>query len=99
MIESLLARYPAYSNTCSLLRELQPESYSLLDQGNVIVLHFTEPKGSLQLTIEELIAMNDPHFLSFYLSNRTLNKKDILIAIKAEFGKQIWQAGAHGFME
>ena len=96
MIESLLARYDGYLNTCSLLRELQPESYSLLDHGNVIVLNFTEPKGSLQLTIEELMAMNDPGFLLLYLGNRALNRKDILIAIKAEFGKQIWQVRVDG---
>lgn len=90
MIESLLARFAGYLNTCSLLKELQPESFVLLDHGNVVVLNFTDPKGSLQLTIEELMAMNDPTFLSFYLGNRALNREDILSAIKAEFGKQIW---------
>lgn len=90
MIESLLARFPGHLNTCSLLKELQPESFVLLDHGNVVILNFAEPKGSLQLTIEELMAMNDPSFLSLYLGNRTLNRNDILVAIKAEFGKQIW---------
>lgn len=90
MIESLLTRFPGHLNTCSLLRKLEPESFILLDHGNVVVLNFSEPKGSLQLTIEELFAMNDPEFLSFYLGNRALNKEDILVAIQAEFGKQIW---------
>ena len=71
-----------------LLTTLEAESFTIEGNGEMLLLHFSEPAGSLQLTTQELRAMNHPAFLAGFQMNRP-SKQGILAAIKFQFGKAI----------
>lgn len=89
-ITSIQDLFPDYLNTDALLHALDPESYSLHENDELVILHFTKPKGSLVFSVGELTEMNKPSFITFYQMDRTrLTKEDVLAAVKEQFGKEI----------
>ena len=86
---------PEYNNTYTHLQALMPDSFSFDKTDRIMVLKFSNPNGSLLLTTEELKSMNDRFFLVGYQENANKpTKDDILTAIKAQFGKEIWPANS-----
>lgn len=82
---------PEYYNTYTHLQALMPESVSFDNSSRIMVLKFSDPKGSLLLTTEELKAMNDRSFLiGHQMDANKPTKIEILTAIKVQFRKEIW---------
>jgi hypothetical protein len=80
---------PGHPRTEFLIMTLGAEWYSVQENRDVLVLHFSHPEGSLKLTIQELRAMNHLAFLAGFQMNRP-SKQGILAAVKFQFGKVIW---------
>ena len=85
-LNEMLAHHPRAQ---FLITTLGAEWYAVQGSGEVLVLNFSDPEGSLQLTIQELRSMNHPGFLAGFQMNRP-SRAGILAAIKFQFGKMIW---------